>query len=540
MLAKGLPLRSVLVKGCQPFLSTVWEGPGHPRVPTGDGASISTQIPRPFSEIPTPGNNGWLNLYNFWREMGSQKIHYHQVQNFQKYGPIYREKLGSVESVYIIDPEDVALLFKFEGPTPERFCIPPWVAYHQYHQRPVGVLLKKSGAWKKDRLALNQEVMAPEAIKNFIPLLDPVSQDFVKVLHRRIKQQGSGKFSGDISDDLFRFAFESITNVMFGERLGMLEERVDPEAQRFIDAVYQMFHTSVPMLTFPPDLFRLFKTKTWRDHVAAWDVIFNKAEIYTQNFYWELRQKRDVDNYPGILHRLLKSNKLLFEDVKANITEMLAGGVDTTSMTLQWHLYEMARSLEVQEVLREEVLAARRQAQGNVSTMLQLVPLLKASIKETLRLHPISVTLQRYLENDLVLRNYMIPAKTLVQVSTYAMGQDPTFFLNPSKFDPTRWLGKDKELIHFRNLGFGWGVRQCVGRRIAELEMTLFLIHILENFRVEMQQLRDVGTTFNLILMPDKPIFLTFRPFNQDPPQVSALLWRCSLTGQQWDLSRNG
>ena len=90
MLAKGLPLRSVLVKGCQPFLSTVWEGPGHPRVPTGDGASISTQIPRPFSEIPTPGNNGWLNLYNFWREMGSQKIHYHQVQNFQKYGPIYR------------------------------------------------------------------------------------------------------------------------------------------------------------------------------------------------------------------------------------------------------------------------------------------------------------------------------------------------------------------------------------------------------------------------------------------------------------------
>lgn len=50
--------------------------------------------------------------------------------------------------------------------------------------------------------------MSPEAIKNFIPLLDPVSQDFVKVLHRRIKLQGSGKFSGDISDDLFRFAFE--------------------------------------------------------------------------------------------------------------------------------------------------------------------------------------------------------------------------------------------------------------------------------------------------------------------------------------------
>lgn len=58
------------------------------------------------------------------------------------------------------------------------------------------------------------------------------------------------------------------------------------------------------------------------------------------------------------------------------------------------------------------------------------------------------------------------------------MGQDPTFFLNPSKFDPARWLGQNKDLIHFRNLGFGWGIRQCVGRRIAELEMTLFLIHV--------------------------------------------------------------
>ncbi|XP_020953979.1 cholesterol side-chain cleavage enzyme, mitochondrial isoform X2 [Sus scrofa] len=362
--------------------------------------------------------------------------------------------------------------------------------------------------------------MAPEAIKNFIPLLDTVSQDFVGVLHRRIKQQGSGKFSGDIREDLFRFAFESITNVIFGERLGMLEEIVDPEAQKFIDAVYQMFHTSVPMLNLPPDLFRLFRTKTWRDHVAAWDTIFNKAEKYTQNFYWDLRRKREFNNYPGILYRLLGNDKLLSEDVKANVTEMLAGGVDTTSMTLQWHLYEMARSLNVQEMLREEVLNARRQAQGDTSKMLQLVPLLKASIKETLRLHPISVTLQRYLVNDLVLRDYMIPAKTLVQVAVYAMGRDPAFFSNPGQFDPTRWLGKERDLIHFRNLGFGWGVRQCVGRRIAELEMTLFLIHILENFKVELQHFSDVDTIFNLILMPDKPIFLVFRPFNQDPLQA--------------------
>lgn len=67
---------------------------------------------------------------------------------------------------------------------------------------------RSSDAWRKDRIVLNQEVMAPDSIKNFVPLLEGVAQDFIKVLHRRVKQQNSGKFSGDISDDLFRFAFE--------------------------------------------------------------------------------------------------------------------------------------------------------------------------------------------------------------------------------------------------------------------------------------------------------------------------------------------
>lgn len=89
------------------------------------------------------------------------------------------------------------------GPT---VCAKPGVCGHE---GPKGLCFyRKSGAWKKDRLALNQEVMTPDAMKNFIPLLDTVSQDFISILHRRIKQQGSGKFSGDISDDLFRFAFE--------------------------------------------------------------------------------------------------------------------------------------------------------------------------------------------------------------------------------------------------------------------------------------------------------------------------------------------
>lgn len=68
--------------------------------------------------------------------------------------------------------------------------------------------LRSSEAWKKDRIALNEVVMAPDVIKSFVPLLEPVAKDFVNVVHKRIEQQKSGTFSGNLSEDLFHFAFE--------------------------------------------------------------------------------------------------------------------------------------------------------------------------------------------------------------------------------------------------------------------------------------------------------------------------------------------
>lgn len=66
--------------------------------------------------------------------------------------------------------------------------------------------------------------------------------------------------------------------MLYGERLGLLQDFVDPEAQQFIDAVTLMFHTTSPMLYVPPALLRHLNAKTWRDHVHAWDAIFTQGE----------------------------------------------------------------------------------------------------------------------------------------------------------------------------------------------------------------------------------------------------------------------
>ncbi|NXN63907.1 CP11A protein, partial [Himantopus himantopus] len=66
--------------------------------------------------------------------------------------------------------------------------------------------------------------------------------------------------------------------------------------------------------------------------------------------------------------------------------------------------------------------------------------------------------------------------QTLVQVGLYAMGRDAEVFPRPEQFSPQRWLAAGPK--PFKGLGFGFGPRQCLGRRIAELEMQLFLMHV--------------------------------------------------------------
>lgn len=71
---------------------------------------------------------------------------------------------------------------------------------------------------------------------------------------------------------------------------------------------------------------------------------------------------------------------------------------------------------------------------------------------------------------------------------------DASYFGDPESFVPERWLKQKDESIcpnalkpshPFSYLPFGFGVRFCIGKRIAQMEMEVFLSRILRNYRVE-------------------------------------------------------
>ena len=73
-----------------------------------------------------------------------------------------------------------------------------------------------------------------------------------------------------------------MSSVLYGERLGLMLDYIDPEAQHFIDCITLMFKTTSPMLYIPPALLKQIGAKVWRDHVEAWDGIFNQGIGRTQ------------------------------------------------------------------------------------------------------------------------------------------------------------------------------------------------------------------------------------------------------------------
>lgn len=89
---------------------------------------------------------------------------------------------------------------------------------------------------------------------------------------------------------------------------------------------------------------------------------------------------------------------------------MISAGVDTTSSAVSAVWYNLAKNPEKQEILREEVLKILPNKDSKLDIKsLDSIPYMRAVVKESLRLFPVTMGNMRSLKQDIVIQGYVIP-----------------------------------------------------------------------------------------------------------------------------------
>ena len=166
--------------------------------------------------------------------------------------------------------------------------------------------------------------------------------------------------------------------------------------------------------------------------------------------------------------------------------DLIVGGTDTSSVTVEWAMSELLRKSDVLTKATEEldrVIGHERLVKEEDITNL---PYMQAIVRETMHLHPVTPLLApRLSREDASVDGYDIPTGTLVFVNVWAIGRDPAVWGHDAEeFRPERFVGsgvnvkgQDLEL-----LPFGSGRRMCPGYILGLKMVQVTLANLLHAF----------------------------------------------------------
>jgi len=275
--------------------------------------------------------------------------------------------------------------------------------------------------------------------------------------------------------------------------------------------------------TSSPDIQRLRENRRQVHEFAGGLIEFKRKAIEQGN------------GQKDIMSLLLKANASANDDAKLRDDEIIPqmrtimfAAHETTAITIAWGLYELAKQPEVQARLREEIMETRRNIKARGETEFttndfDAMPYMTAVMKETLRLHPVVADLPRYSAKDDVLplanpittrsgkviNELPIPKGLRLTLSIYAYQTNEDLWGKDALvYNPDRWLEeRDKSGaligVYANLLSFSAGVKNCIGWRLALVQIQASLVHLISTFNFALpDEPQDVRMFRTITIVP--------------------------------------
>ncbi|XP_074592385.1 premnaspirodiene oxygenase-like [Curcuma longa] len=407
------------------------------------------------------------------------KLPHHALRDLaRKHGNVMRIRLGQVDQIIVSSREGAQQVLKVQDANfafrPE-FTAAKIIAYGASD-----VAFSNGEYWRQLRKICVMELLGAKRVKSFMSL----RKEQVARLMSDVNGAAAAGEPVNLGERLNELTNSVVAQASFGRRC--------PQQKKFMETIKEVIKMASGFSVgdlFPSlkviDVLTGFTTKLVRYHGKLDAILDATIKEHQTN-----RIQGEEEDLIDVLLRLKDEGNLevpiTFDNIKAVVIDMLAGGTETTANTIEWAMSELMLRPRTLERAQKEVRDAMKDKGYIEETDVPQFNYLHQVVKETLRLHPpIPILFPRVAQETTEVLGYTIPAGSRLLINVWALGRDSRYWEDSESFKPERFeegVNKEFKGNDFEFLPFGAGRRMCAGMAFGLTTLELALSQLLFHF----------------------------------------------------------
>ncbi|MER6031528.1 cytochrome P450 [Streptomyces sp. NPDC001851] len=335
--------------------------------------------------------------------------------------------------------------------------------------------------WRRQRRMMAPH-FTPRTVAAFARNMTDETEQMLDRWERRPAPGGTGG-TLDVTDEIGQLALRIVNRSLFSADVSASAqafERAFAEANSILGAFFRF--------PFPPLDVPIPRHRRLRRAI-------DEMDTFVSGFIRKrLSEEVSADDATDLLTLLLTSvdeedgKGMDLEQLHHEVLNICIGAYETTTNTLSWAFYLLARHPEAEAKLHaevDEVLGGRVPAFEDLPKLAYT----RMVAEETLRIYSPAYQFMRRAREEDAIDGYRMPAGSNVLINSYFLHRHPDFWDDPERFVPERFAPEEvaKRPKH-AYIPFGSGHRICIGKHFALTELVLVLATVARTHRLVLPQ----------------------------------------------------
>ncbi|KAK0389055.1 hypothetical protein NLU13_2631 [Sarocladium strictum] len=439
---------------------------------------FANEVIRSKSRIPNmKGPRGLPMVGNIWDIRVNAAERYRQWA--KQHGDVYQIMLGNIPVVIINSAAAAKTIFGSNAQTLS--SRPELYTFHKVLSDTAGTTIGTSpysDSLKRRRKGAASALNRP-SVATYVPHLEIETRDFIKELY---EYGEAGQKPVDPMPMIQRLSLSLALTLNWGTRLKSQKDDLFDEITHVEEEISKFRSTTGNLQDYIP----LLRLNPFNLHSSKAREMRNRRDKYLK----DLNDGLDRRIANGTHQPCIQANVILDTEAKLNKDEltsisltMLSGGLDTVTTQVAWFVALLSQHPEIQERAVQEIRKHYREDEPMCDENDdQKCTYIVALVKEALRYYTVlRLALPRASVKDLPYNGCVIPKGTMVFLNAWACNMDDSVWSDPEAFRPERWLEQPDAPL----FTYGVGYRMCAGSLLANRELYLVFMRLLNSFVVK-------------------------------------------------------